>query len=85
VSTWLDGMHREAVTLAIPLWTWHDGDQVDISCGIDPGSTMDDRDFYVSISVERPAANLRAERYLGGVEAAEFLNDLMDHEGRAKV
>jgi hypothetical protein len=78
VSTWLDGMHREAVTLAIPLWTWHDGDRVDISCGIDPGSTMDDRDFYVNISVERPAANLRADRYLGGVEAAEFFNDLME-------
>jgi hypothetical protein len=78
VSTWLDGMHREAIALAIPLWTWHDGDRVDISCGIDPASTMDGGDFYVSISVERPAANLRAERYMTGVEAAGFFSGLME-------
>jgi hypothetical protein len=40
VADWLASMHREAIALAIPLWTWHEGDQVDITCGIDPGSTL---------------------------------------------
>jgi hypothetical protein len=78
VNTWLDQMHREAIALAIPGWTWHEGDQADITCGIDPGSTMDDRDFYASIRVERPGGNLRMERLLNGSEAAEFFNDLME-------
>ncbi|MER6575805.1 hypothetical protein [Nonomuraea sp. NPDC001023] len=78
MSTWLDHMHREAIALAIPGWTWHEGDQASITCGIDPGSTMDDRDFYASITVERPGENLKMDRCLNGTEAAEFFNDLME-------
>jgi hypothetical protein len=74
---WVRQMYRAAVAIAIPDWTWRDGDDVDFVTFTTHNSSRDFTGIGGSIQVFRPGTDEEADAFLEGEEFAQFLHRLL--------
>lgn len=76
LPAWTQRMRREAVTLAIPGWTWQDGDDADVSVGRCIDSSGNFTGISLWIWVARSGSGDDASVCLLGEGVLQFLHDL---------
>jgi hypothetical protein len=76
LPAWTKRMRREVVALALPDWTWQDGDDV----GVSVGRCLDTSDTFTGVSmwiwVARPGSDESDSVVLSGERVADLLSSL---------
>lgn len=76
LPAWTKRMRQEAVVLALPEWTWQDGDDADVSVGRCNDSSGNFIGISLWIWVTRPGSGEDASVCLLGEKVWELLRDL---------
>jgi hypothetical protein len=71
---WARQLRREAITLALPEWTWQDGDDADLHVCREYNSAGEFKGVGVHVSVSRPSSEEHAGGYFSGEDAAGLIS-----------